>query len=526
MLTKDFPRVREREILRVAGELGGTDASSAANTARQEVLKWAATQIGAALPSDASQGDAFEFFRGGRTCIATGLADEQRTLWALRVDRPDATTAARTWTTEVTLGHAPSNGRALFSLRLLVGTPEEEVLIEPAVPAVVRQVAAACELLQEGAPLARTPQTVDSEQDAEDLVEQLLAPRRPNTYLVCTVPEGEAAPLINAPVLAKGMLGLARVIIVPAAYTWVLTRRLGKSLSVYNGAVRAYLPGFSLDANPMAHRLFLINWKPGEERVRATATALRWIAANESTRRLQLGSDVLAFSDVRQASLDHERERLRQTGGADKDQLAAAQAQIAALKDDLRRAADTQQWLSDEHKSAEERAQTLEQQLHGAHCRIQHLADQIKARGGDLDIDAPLPTTWAEFADWCDRVLSGRVALEAPARREVRSAQFEDPQAAARCLLWLASEYRDSRINGSDGDLRKPIADGIHNDRCGADSFDYTGSDGRVTVEWHIKNGGNTRDPRRCLRIYYYWDEASQIVMVVSMPAHRRSGAT
>jgi hypothetical protein len=118
------------------------------------------------------------------------------------------------------------------------------------------------------------------------------------------------------------------------------------------------------------------------------------------------------------------------------------------------------------------------------------------------------------------------VALEAPARREVRSAQFEDPPAAARCLLWLAGEYRDSRINGGSGDLRKAVDDGVHNDRCGADSFDYTGSDGRVTVEWHLKNGGNTRDPHRCLRIYYYWDDASQMVMVVSMPAHRRSGAT
>lgn len=276
----------------------------------------------------------------------------------------------------------------------------------------------------------------------------------------------------------------------------------------------------------MAHRLFLVNWKPGEDRARAAATALRWMAANESTRRLQLGSDVLAFADVRQASLDHERERLRQSGSADKDQLVAALAQIAALKDDLRRAADTQQWLSDEHAHAEERAQTLEQQLHGAHDRIQHLTNQIKARGDVPDTGTPLPTTWAEFANWCDQVLSGRVALEASARREVRSAQFEAPQEAARCLLWLGDEYRDSRINGGDGDLRKPIAEGIHNDRCGADSFDYTGSNGRVTVEWHIKNGGNTRDPRRCLRIYYYWDEASQMVMVVSMPAHRRTGAT
>ncbi|PZN12536.1 MAG: hypothetical protein DIU63_15940, partial [Proteobacteria bacterium] len=107
-----------------------------------------------------------------------------------------------------------------------------------------------------------------------------------------------------------------------------------------------------------------------------------------------------------------------------------------------------------------------------------------------------------------------------------KSADFDDPQTAARCLLWLANEYRDSRMNGAAGDLRKPIADGIHNERCGADSFDFAWNGRQVPVEWHIKNGGNTRDPRRCLRIYYFWDEETQVVVIATMPAHVRTGAT
>ena len=47
-----------------------------------------------------------------------------------------------------------------------------------------------------------------------------------------------------------------------------------------------------------------------------------------------------------------------------------------------------------------------------------------------------------------------------------------------------------------------------------------------MPVEWHIKNGGNTRDPRRCLRIYYFWDEDSQQVVIATMPAHIQTGAT
>lgn len=519
-------RVRERELLRVSGQLTGTDSAAAAQAARLEVLKWAAQQTGDQLPNVAMEGRSFEHLRGGRTCIGAGFADDHRALWTLRVDRPDAHVAQRTWTTEIVVGHAPGGATALFSLRLLASSPEARLDIEPAVPGLVRQIATTCGLQQNGIRLEATAWHITSEDDAQELVSALLDPARIVPYLVCSVPDGEPQPRINSQMLAKVTLGIARVVVVPAAHTWVLTQQLGKPLSVYNGAVRAYMPGFSYDATPYAHRLFFVEPKAGPERARSALTALRWLAANESIRRLQLGADVLAFSAVREASLDVERERLKQTGSADTEQLLAAQAQIDALKDDLRRSVETQQWLSDEHTAMDENAQNLEQQLRGAQFRIQQLLDQIKARGDEPDASIRLPESWDSFADWTDEVLSGRVALSGRARRETKSAGFDDPQAAARCLLWLANEYRDSRIHGSSGDLRKPIDEGIHNERCGADSFEFGWGNRRVPVEWHLKNGGNTRDPRRCLRIYYFWDEESQMVVIATMPAHIRTGAT
>jgi hypothetical protein len=519
-------RVRERELLRVAGQLAGADAATAAQAARVEVLKWAELQIGDQLPTVAAAGQSFEHLRGGRICMAAGFADDHRALWALRVDRPDATVAQRTWTTEVVIGNAPGAPNALFSLRLLLVTPEAKPQIEPAVPGLVRQIASACKLHQGGKQLDGKVWRITSRDDIDQLIADLLDPARSVPILVCSVAEGALQPGINIQLLAKVTLGIARVVIIPANHTWVLTRELGKPLSVYNGAARAYMPGFTHDANPFAHRLFLLGTNAEDERARSALTTLRWIAANESVRRLELGTDVLAFSAVRDASLDVERERLKRAGSADAEQLRAAQTQIDALKDDLRRSLETQQWLSDEHKAAEERAQNLEQQLRGAEFRIRQLLAQINARGDKPDAGISLPEDWDNFADWCDDVLSGRVVLSARARRELKSAVFDNPQTAARCLLWLANEYRDSRVNGGSGDLRKPIEEGIYNDRCGADSFEFGWGSRKVWVEWHVKNGGNTRDPRRCLRIYYFWDEDSQQVVIATMPAHIRTGAT
>ena len=108
----------------------------------------------------------------------------------------------------------------------------------------------------------------------------------------------------------------------------------------------------------------------------------------------------------------------------------------------------------------------------------------------------------------------------------MKDPQYKDIGVAARCLLWLANDYRKARMSGGDGDLRRQIFDGVKNDRCGADSFEFSWRGRRVRVAWHIKNGGTTRDPGRCLRVYYFWDDASQQVVIASMPAHIRTGAT
>ena len=523
---RNVPRVRERELLRVAAALAGDDPKAAAQAARREVLAWAAKQVGDQLPSAATEGRSFEHLRGGRICIGANLEDEHRSLWAIRADRPDADVAQRIWTTEIVTGYAPGNGPALFSLRLLVSTPESHLSIEPAVPGLVRQVANACGLQQGGIPIATSPWNIASQADADDLIDSLVDPARVVPYLVCSIPEGETRPRVDAALLSKVTLGAARVVVIPAALTWVLTQRLGKPLSAYNGAVRAYLPGFSYDSNPYAHRLIFVNSLDAERQQRTARSALRWLVANESLRRLKLGDDVVSFSSVRDASLDAERKRLKESGTGAVEQLKAAQAQIDALKQDLTRAnGETEQWLS-EYEDADEKAKILEQQLRSAQFRNQQLLAQLKARGAEPDAEIKFPEDWNTFADWCDDALSGRVTLSSRARREVKSASFDEPQTAARCLLWLANEYRDSRLNGSTGDLRKPLESGIQNDRVGGDSFEFKWNGRNVLVEWHIKNGGNTHDPRRCLRIYYFWDDNSQTVVIATIPAHIRTGAT
>ena len=181
------------------------------------------------------------------------------------------------------------------------------------------------------------------------------------------------------------------------------------------------------------------------------------------------------------------------------------------------------------YEQARRRAEAAERERDEARKRAEQLAGLVRSLGGNPDAATPFPTRWDEFAPWCDESLVGRLTLTSTARRELSGAEFEDIGLAAACLNWLAGDYRNGRLRGRDPALHGRISDledGVYNLPCGGDSFDCSREGRRHRVEWHIKRGANTRDPRRCLRIYYFWDEEARQVVVASMPAHRKTGVT
>ncbi len=142
--------------------------------------------------------------------------------------------------------------------------------------------------------------------------------------------------------------------------------------------------------------------------------------------------------------------------------------------------------------------------------------------------ESALPGAWSDLNAWCSEHLKGRLALSPRARNSMKKALYQDVGTAARCLLWLAGAYRRSRLEGCGEGVQGAVPGlaGLHNERCGGDAFEFAWSGRRPVADWHVKGGGNSRDPARCLRIYYCWDDASGMVLVGDMPGHVRSRAT
>ena len=530
LLPARFPSpVREREILRVSGRLVGVDQDVAAKIACDEVLKWAQNKAISKFDKSEWNYEPFEQLSSGRSRVVVRINEPTASIWAIRVEDPDKTIAGRIWTTEVVITR-PEAEPAKCTVRLLVSSPEVILEVEPHVPGVVRQIINKPGL-QSGYRLTDKPMTIKSEADTYLLIDALLDSSRTLPIIVLTVPSSSVdpyRPLLDASSLAQACAGLAIVIILPAQFTWHLTERFGQMLSVFEGAVRIYLQGLTEDANPFGgHDLILADRFSTPEGAATTLKRLRWSAALGSVTRLRLGKDVVTFASLRARSLELQQSALQNAGAPDKEQLQTALTTIRIIEDRVKEEHRDQQQFFSWYEQAEERAKGAEAQLLASGFRIRQLIEQIKQAGAAPDATITLPRKWEEVPNWCDTNLAGRVSLSPQARRGLRDSVFDDVQQAARCLLWLANDYHAARTNAGDGTLRdRTIEQGIANAHCGSDQFEFEWQSRKHLVDWHIKNGGNTRDPRRCLRIYYFWDDNSQQAVVASMPEHRRTGAS
>ena len=521
-----WSRVHEREVLRVAATIVGEDVDLVMEDARHETLVWAQNRCGGHLPDAAWQGQEFEHILGGRTTVGARIHQlEGSDVWALRGEDPDKRIAGRTWTTEVAIGRRGDDAPKL-SLRLLVAS-DTDLVIEPAVPGLLRQIADKYGLMAGGYHLSSEPWHIKSRIELDELIVMLQARDRILPIFVASGDERSGSPnqpLIDAVTLSRTTVGLAHVVVLPAEATYSLSETFGKVRSVFHGAVRIYTPDFDTASNPSDHRLILA------ESIRKDPSVclrhLRQFAATESLRRTRLGHDVMSFASVRSVALRVDQAMKANVIATDSDRLGDARKRIDSLELELSTARLQADLSFELAQQEEERAKLAAFHLYATRSRITQLETQLSARGQEVDSDLKLPESWSDFADWCDIFLIDRVVLTPLARIGIKKATFTDIALAARSLRWLAVCCRDRRINGGGSLANITIEQGVENAPCGSDTFSFDLHGRKFEADWHIKTGGNTRDPCRCLRIYYAWDETSQQIIVADMPSHRRSGAT
>lgn len=479
--------IDEREILRVVATIPSSQEFDIFTCAQEEVLKWARKRAGVILPTGAWRGEDFELPAAGRTTMASSVETDGGLLWSLRGDDPDKQVAGRIWSSEISLGRADKSGNVTLGLRLLVNSSERQLVIEPAVPGPVLQIADTCGLVDGPVPIRSKAHHAENADHIEMLVDWLISPRRRLPIIVATGDEREDDPskaMLDADALGKALCGLAHVVSVPAGVSFHLSDAVGKELTVFHGGVRIYESGFDLDSDPRNHRLILghnVRRSPRE-----TAAELRRGIARESLRRSRLGHEIVSFAAVRSAAIQKEKLSEADSGAGDSEKVATLERQVVALHkqiEDLQGQVD-QAWQLSEDES--ERAVVAEKQLHFSGARIEMLETALSEAGKE-NVEAPAPSSWEEFTEWCGTTFAGRLCLAPAARRGLKKSEYRDVETAVKAVRWLARDARARFLDGGGALANISVFEGITNAPCGADEYTFDFQGRRLSADWHLR---------------------------------------
>lgn len=517
-----------RSVSSVAFEIGGAEPFGRA-------VRMAASWMRARnleVPDDAAEGHAFDV-GGGGTSVARAITfdiDRGR-IWSASLDDPDSSHVGRTWITEITI--VEQQGAVHFGTRLLNFTRGDDHPFSPSIPRLARDLIAELPCLADGELLSDAPKVIATAEHLDAMCDLLERPTRRLPVIVLA--EGVARPPFSPlDTLTRRLAGAAHVLGITDECTWLLKRRVGRELSVFDGAVRMYRPGLKLDeADPYDHPL----WLP-------RAGVASGDGAGVVTRVLTSGiakgtTDYPRFDAVRQAALQRMIDA-QPVGTSDLEVVRRYEEQSETLRTQLQDLRDEQnQWLVDaerERASAEHQIAELQAEVRSHRSQNEMLRAAI---GSDAAAERRTPLAdFAEFGAWAAANISPRIWISPKAVKTAeRAGQYRDPAAVGAALFALDDIYVPMRRNPGDQlhsqwqdrltELGLSLTPCFTRDgdlhRFPEYSVQYRGE--RRWCDLHLKHG-NGADPKSAFRIYFHWDDVEDVLLVGHLPFHLDNNMT
>ncbi len=319
--------------------------------------------------------------------------------WALTYRHRDTDDSTLGWRAICELSE--TDGEVRFTLRLAQESLEPRV--RPAVdvpgrPRIVRDLAKGLGGSLDGRSLGTHPWPVLSD-EVVHLVHLLTDPARLLPVVVASIDPETGRPSIDPLQLADQLVGLVHVATlqtVPASFE--LTEHVGRLRTVYDGAVRLYWPGFSLDADhPYLHR----PWLSRTVDLIDGLTLVQGRPIGFSRRLLGLIGDVAALRigpDPRVRMLRRETEKRRRA--SERDELVrrvAAQVTIPdVFADEFDRQARLITELKFKNELLEEENERLERDVERLVRSFADVQAAVAEERGDSDETAIPPRTIRE----------------------------------------------------------------------------------------------------------------------------------
>jgi hypothetical protein len=550
------PDIRTTYHLSAELRMDGKSVDESFAKATQTCLRWVKDRYPESLPAAAMRGESASMDLGAYRLDLVGIPDTGH--WSMRLTHPDVAfkdrpaVPGRSWMIDLALAKNSSWVHLAAQVRCM--TPAG--VYAPILHTRPRPIADLARAMQMYAPIKLTPDplAVTREADLALLRNLLVDPKRELPVVVLTNPrDPDLKPWVVDPsALASKLLGQAHVVLLPQDLTYAWSDTVTKPWGVYQGAIRIYKPGLNLETqSAFSHPLATL------DKILGTATKAGQTPEDAFAERLvedvgrilaegpRKPSEALFVTEAQAKAAEIERQKvLAQFQTYDEGgRSASVQAQINIIKTEYEKElASLRQQLLDSQSQAEwmleeaTKVETDRDRLRGENESMRwQLAELREAVVTGTPVKAELPTTYEAMPEWVERNLAGRLVLHPRAKRELKDAKFEDVELVYKSLLALANDYQPMRMGlpGAKDRYERTLTElklwesgSIDPARAGAEGKEYKvkwpHGDLRapeVFVDRHLRNG-NSRDPRHCLCVYFFYDKESSQVVVCSLPRH------
>lgn len=510
----------------------------------QLCLKWMEPRSQVKFSPEAWSGKSFDVtdVLGANPAKAIRVDATDGAIWVARLDFPDPR-QPRTWISEF-FTEQRMGALCRFGAQLTCVIREEFSSYDITRPTVVRHVLENLSAEADSWPLADTAIDVDSA-DVTSFEELLYNPTR--RLPVIAISESEDGTCRIAPnELARHVAGAAHIAHLSKEASWELTRAIGKRMSVFNGAVRLYLPGLSEEVeDPYQHPLWL---SPNEDSRFVQAMAGRvlpfaflreqgpsdfpkysvvreFLARNAFTHRrassqVEQARDEVEVLKIELSEMTEERESWQSLAQEEQNKRLSAEAEIERLK------------------AEQQRSKAEISRLAAKAATLQHrIEEKSTALVAEDKADRPL-ISYDELEDWAEEVLGESIYIHPAAAKDCRkNGHGSMLSKIAAALVVIRDNLVPFKVHG--GLERRNLARekllelGFEDTPCFAnrDEAERTVGysvryEGKIEYLYDHLKFGNGYNNANQIRIYYFWDEARKRFVVGKMPSHLRNNLT
>jgi hypothetical protein len=521
-------RDRSRLVLALTADVSDARECNALECVQEEVYSYLSEKA-LNCPNDLFSRDSYDDEDG--ILSAEKIETSTLKIWAARFNEPDTDVAGRAWSVELIV--AEVDKKLTLASRLTCFSRHLDFNFEPSVPRIYKKLTERGVLFADGAKLARWPIDVRSDDEVDWLFALINNKRRTRDIIVLSASQ-DGICQINPNEFANSLTAAAHVVRIFPNAAHLFSQRVGKFLSVFDQGIRIYKPTKQLEIDePVRHPLFT------KRRLQSIDLEYAQLSIGRDAFRTSVETNlrtnaIPSFAKIRTESFRFRLAELQKSKSdteiipqlmSERDVAVAAKIASEAQVNEALDLAAQEDVL---RKQAEEDRDFERGRNIALVARVRALESKLAEVNASEDRAYPL--SYDGIEEWVDASFAGRLSLHNRARRSLRDAQYEDVSLVCKMLESLATDYVDGKrgnrecylsfeqtIKDSSVEISKSISDNKAGEQGDEYFVIYRGR--RQQLELHLKRG-TSREQSRNMRIYFFWDEEDEQVIVGYLPGH------